>query len=175
MKGADAAPGAVCRTVLQAEHERRPVEAFHHAARDDAHHAAVPALAGEHQRRVPVGDWLLDALLENDTCNLRLGLLAIRVEVVEQLGKLAGPGTVFGEEHFDHISGAGHAAGRVDSRRDSEGDLARGRRVPFAKSRDIKKRAQTQIADPAKPIEPALYDRSEEHTSELQSRFGIPY
>ena len=55
MERRDAAPGALRHAVLDAQHEHRTVKPLHHAAGHDAHHAAMPALAGEHQRGFVIG------------------------------------------------------------------------------------------------------------------------
>src|SRR5579883_1471072 len=93
------------------------MEALHHAACDDSHHAAMPAFARENQRRVAIGDGLLDALLENGFADFFFGLLAVLIELVKLRGERAGARVVFGEEHFDHVAGAGHPSSGVEDRK----------------------------------------------------------
>src|ERR1700733_12482942 len=96
MKCGNAASGALRDAAFNAENEDRAMVSFHHAARDDADHTAVPSFAGEHQRRVVVGDNLFDALLENRERDLGFSLLAILIEVVKLRGDGSGPVRVIG-------------------------------------------------------------------------------
>ena len=83
MKRGNTAAGALRGAVFNPEHEHRAMISFDHAARDNAHHSAMPSFAREHQRRVVIGHDLFDALFENRERDLGFGLLAILIQVVK--------------------------------------------------------------------------------------------
>ena len=91
VKRRDAAARALRLAVFFAQHEHRPVEAFHQAAGDDADHAAMPVEPGEHQRGLIVGDGHAGAFLQHQAHDLGLGLAALLIERVELRGEAGGP------------------------------------------------------------------------------------
>ncbi len=157
----DAAARALGDAVLNAEHERRTMEAFDDTARHDADDPAMPVFAGENQGGFGVGDGCIGAELGDGLRDFEFGFLTVFVQVVELRGEGAGAFGIVGEEHLDHIRGAGHASGGIDPWGNAEGNLAgAGRGFADGESRDIEQGAQTGIANFLKSIETALDDHA---------------
>ena len=125
--------------------------AFGQARGDDADHARVPALGGEHVRSAITEG---RDLLLGRKANLALDEPALAVGPVELFGDLRGAGALLGEDQLQARVGAVHAAGRVQARAQREGDrsLVEHARID---ARDRHQGAQAGLARPRERSQPA--------------------
>jgi len=140
----DRAPGARSAIPVERDHQNRAVMALGQARGDDADHARMPVVSGEHVGRLVASRGNLCLGLEQDP---RLDVAPAHVGLVELAGDLLGACGVAGQEQFDAGVGAVHAAGSVDPRSQPEADrlLVDRSRVRLA---DAHQRAQALARGP---------------------------
>ncbi len=144
VEGRDAAARALDLVAVDRQHDGRLVEVVDELGGDDADDAAMPALPRHDDDvvRADVGIGLDQLAGLGD--DRRFLFLALRVLDVELLGEPAGlvPGSlVRGEQQPGGDVRRGHAAGRVDARRQQEADVEAVERLA-GQSRPVEQRPQ---------------------------------
>jgi hypothetical protein len=112
----DASSGSLPRITVKRDEEGGTSVPFNHTRRDDSHHAWVPALTAEYDRRISGRvEFLLDeidGLIENP----RIEVLAFRVSDFESICELRRLRRVVGKQKAESVGRFANPAGRVESR-----------------------------------------------------------